>query len=73
MKVLGFILLGIQLLAYASCNSNTGGEQGFAYMLGYNAWGIVGIILLLRAYNKENKTPGPTENKESESKEDKQN
>jgi hypothetical protein len=72
MKVLGFILLGIQLLAYASGNSNMG-EQGFGYMLGYNAWGIVGIILLIRAYNKESKTPEPTENMESDSKEDKEN
>jgi hypothetical protein len=58
MKIAGIILIVFQLLAYLSRNfdmssSNTGHAIG--YFLGYNAFGIIGIILLLKAGNNKAK------------------
>jgi hypothetical protein len=53
MKGLGFILIGCQVLAYMSGNSKNMGNESIAYLLGYNAMGIIGVILLLIAITKK--------------------
>lgn len=45
MKSFGIVLIVFQILAYASGNSNFENES-FPYILGYNLFGIGGVILL---------------------------
>ena len=58
MKITGIILIGIQLLAYMSGNfemSYSTAGNAIGYFLGYNVFGIIGIILLIRVSNQEAK------------------
>jgi hypothetical protein len=55
MKILGLILIALQVLAYASGKFKPDYDS-IGYLLGFNIVGIIGLVLFIIAINKKRKT-----------------